>query len=236
MARYRIGSLAASALPLIGIVLALANWNAKPAAARAWVLAVLMCLIMLAVRYGWQLAVRRSSQVALYMERTLSTSTHVDGHGASDPDAAVRPDTVVKAALARTLTFVDNSVVIGALMIIISLAMRLAHAYGFVDDSTRLSRAVLIVSGAFLVLLGNGMPRALPPVTSKPRLDARVQAVQRFAGWTWVVCGLAVVTASLVLPINAASRVLMALVGAAVIVTVVQVVRLVRMARQHAPA
>jgi len=113
--------------------------------------------------------------------------------------------------------------------------MALAHAYGLVDDSTRLSRAVLIVSGAFLVVLGNGMPRALPPVTSKPLLDARVQAVQRFAGWTWVVCGLAVVTASLVLPIHAASRVLMALVGAAVIVTVVQVVRLVRTARQHAP-
>jgi hypothetical protein len=236
MAFNRISSRAAAALPLIGIVLALANWNARPDRPRAWTGAVVMLLVMVAVRQGWQIASRHSSTVTQYAKRTRSTSEHAHGHDGGDPDAACRRDAdVVKAALARTVAFVDRAVVFGALMMIISLTMTLANAYGLVERSTMLSRAILIVGGAFLVVMGNGMPRALPPVTLRPRLDARVQAFQRFAGWTWVLCGLAFVTASLALPINTARPVVMALVGAAVIVTVLQCLRLVRLARQHVP-
>ena len=54
-----ISSRAASVLPLIGIVLALANWNAKPDAAWAWAAAIVMFLVMVAVRR--LVATRRSS-------------------------------------------------------------------------------------------------------------------------------------------------------------------------------
>jgi hypothetical protein len=184
----------------MGIVLAFANWNAQPDRARAWIAAVVMFLVMAAVRYGWQRAYRRSSK------------------------------DVVKAALAKTVATVNNGVVLGALMMIIPLAMRLAHAYGLVDHPTSVNRALTIISGAYLVVIGNAMPRALPPLSSKPGLDARLQAFHRRAGWIWVLCGLAFVTASLALPSNAAGPVLMALVGAAVIVTVLQFVHVVRAA------
>jgi hypothetical protein len=229
-------SRAASALPIMGIVLTLANWNAKPAAAWAWAAAIVMFLVMVAVRHGFLLAFRRSSTFAQYMKRTLSTSKHADGHDGNDPESAVPQDAeIVKAALARTLAMVNNGVVFGALMMIIPLAMTLAHAYGLVDDPTGGRRASMIICGAYLVLMGNAMPRALPPVTSKPRLDALVQAFHRSAGWTWVLCGLAFVTASLALPIKTAGPVSMALVGAAMIATVVQLLRLARQTRQHAP-
>jgi hypothetical protein len=225
MAFSWIRSQAASALPILGIALALANWNAKPAAAWAWTAAIAMFLVMVAVRQGFQFAFRRSSKVTQYMK-----------HGLGDTDSDFRQDAdVVKAGLARTLATVNNGVVFGALMMIIPLAMTLLHVYGLVDDPTGGRRASMIICGAYLVLMGNAMPRALPPVTSKPRLDALIQAFHRRAGWTWVLCGLAFLTASLALPIKTAGPVSMALVGAAMIATVVQLLRLARQTRQHAP-
>ena len=46
----------ASALPLIGIGLALANWNAKPAAALAWAAPIVIFVVMVAVQRRSQLA------------------------------------------------------------------------------------------------------------------------------------------------------------------------------------
>jgi hypothetical protein len=92
----------------------------------------------------------------------------------------------------------------------------------------------MIMVGAYLAVTGNAMPRMLPPTSSLPCGGARVQAFQRLAGWTWVLCGLGFATAWLALPIDAAEPVSMALVVAAMIVTIVQLLRL-RKPRQHAP-
>jgi hypothetical protein len=90
-----IPSRAVSILPLIGIVLALANWNVQPDAALAWAAAIVMFLVMLAVRRLVRLAVRRS------------------------------PGDV---ASVRSVGLVTGGVVFGALMMIIPLAITLAHA------------------------------------------------------------------------------------------------------------
>jgi hypothetical protein len=74
----------------------------------------------------------------------------------------------------------------------------------------------------------------LPPVSSMQCNGARVQAFQRFAGWTWVLGGLGWATAWLALPIDAAGPVSMAAVVAAMIVTIVQLLRL-RRSRQNPP-
>jgi len=205
MTRNRIASVAASALPCMGIALALANWNARPDRAGAWAAGIGVFLIMLAVRQGWQVALRRAST------------------------------DVVKAALARTVAVVNNGVVAGALLIIIPLAIKLAHVYGLVDDPNGANRAITILSGVCLVVMGNAIPTWLPPVSSMQGLGARVQAFQRFAGWTWVLCGLGFSMAWLALPIDAAQRVSMALVGGAMIVTVLLLLRLDRAARRHTP-
>ncbi|HET9834669.1 MAG TPA: hypothetical protein VFP91_23270 [Vicinamibacterales bacterium] len=203
MALDRIASLAASALPFVGIALALANWNARPDRPWAWTAAVVMFLVMVAVPQGFQFAFRRSSK------------------------------DVVKAALARTVATVNNGVVFGALTMIIPLTMRLAHAYGLVDDPNSLNRAMVIISGVYLVVMGNAMPRSLPPISSMQGHGARVQAFQRFAGWTWVLCGLGFVVAWLALPIGTARPVSMAFVGAAMIVTVLQLLRLIAAVRSN---
>jgi hypothetical protein len=190
-----------AALPLVGIVLALANWNARPEAAWAWTAAVLMFVVMVIVRHFSQLAFRRSSK---------------------------------DVASVRSFTSVNSAVVFGALMMVIPLAVTLAYTYGLVDDPDGGKRAAMIILGAYLAATGNAIPRMLPPVSSMQCNGARVQAFQRFAGWTWVLGGLGWATAWLALPIDAAGPVSMAAVVAAMIVTIGQLLRL-RRSRQNPP-
>jgi hypothetical protein len=202
MALNRISARTVSALPLIGIGLALANWNAKPGAAWAWAAAIVVFVAMVAVQRRFQLALSRSPG---------------------------------DAASVRSVASVAGAVVFGALMMIIPLALTLAHAYGLVDDpDSGMQRTTMILVGAYLAVTGNAMPRMLPPTSSMPCGGARVQAFQRHAGWTWVLCGLGYAMAWLALPIDAAGPISMALVVTAMIVTIVQLLRL-RKPRPHAP-
>ena len=202
MAHNWISSRAGSVLPLIGIVLAVANWNARPDAAWAWAAAIVMFLVMIAVRWRSQLAVRRSSG---------------------------------DAASVRSLAAVTGGVVFGGLMMIIPLAVTLAHAYGVVDDPDSGRRLTMIILGAYLVVTGNALPKQFATASSMQCDAARVQAFQRFAGWTWVLCGLGFATAWLALPIDAAEPVSIAIVATAMIVTIVRLLRL-RRPQQHAGA
>ena len=184
-------------LPFVAIVLALANWNARPDAAWAWTAAIVTFVIMIAVRHRTQIALRRSSGDAPWV---------------------------------RSVASVTSAVVFGALMMVIPLAMTLAHAYGVVDDPDSGQRATMILIGAYLAATGNAMPRMLAPVSSIQGDVARVQAFQRVAAWTWVICGLGFATAWLALPIVAAGPVSTGLVAVAM---VVQLLRLRRL-RQNA--
>ena len=188
-------------LAVMAIGLALANWNAKPAAALAWAAVIVISVVMVAVQRLSQLALSRSPDDPAWVRGCL-------GWGA---------------------------VVLGALMMIIPLALSLAHAYGLVDDpdsGIRLTKMIMI--GAYLAVIGNAMPRMLPPTSSMPGGGARVQAFQRHAGWTWVLCGLGIAMAGLALPIDAQTPISMALVATAMIVTIVQLLRL-RKPQPHAP-
>jgi hypothetical protein len=194
MALKWISSQIGSLLPLIAIGLALANWNARPAAAWAWAAVIVMSVVMVAVQRHSQLALSRSPG---------------------------------DAASVRGVASVTGAVVFGALMMIIPLALTLAHAYGVVDDPDRgMRRTTMIMIGAYLAMTGNAMPRMLPPTSSMPCDGARAQAFQRRAGWTWTLCGLGFATAWLVLPIDTATPVSVALVATAMIVTIVQLLRL----------
>ena len=201
MARTRIISRAGSALPLLGIVLALANWNAQPDRAWAWSAAIVASVVMVIVRHLSQLAVRRSSG---------------------------------DAASARSFASVTGAVTFGALIMVVALALTLAQTYGVVNDPDSGRRITMAIIGASLAAFGNALPRMLPPVSSMQDNAARVQAFQRLAGWTWVLGGLGFATAWLALPIDAALSVSVAVVAAAIVVTIVQLLRL-RQPRQDAP-
>ena len=193
MALTWIASRAVSSLPFIGIVLALANWLARPDRAWAWSIAIVTLMIMVIVRHLSQRAVRRSSG---------------------------------DAASARSLASVTRAVVWGALVIVVALALSLAQAIGVVNDPDSGHRLTMAIIGASLAASGNALPRMLPPVASMRDDAARVQAFQRLAGWTWVFAGLGFATAWLVLPIDAALPVSVAVVAAAMVVSIVQLVRL----------
>jgi hypothetical protein len=201
MALHWISSRTVLALPLIGIALALANWNARPDAAWAWAATIVMFVVMVAVERRSQLAFTRSGN----------------------------------AASVRSVASVTGAVAVGALMMIIPLALTLAHAYGAVDDPDGGRRTTMIILGAYLAVTGNAIPRALPPTSSMQCDGARVQAFQRLAGWTWALCGLGFTTAWLALPIDAAEPLSMALAVTAMVVTIVQLLRL-RKPRHHAPS
>jgi hypothetical protein len=202
MALNWISSRIVSALPLIAIGLALANWSAKPANAWAWTAVIVISVVMVAVQRRSQLALSRSSG---------------------------------DAALTRSVDSIAQAVAVGALMIIIPLALTLAHAYGVVDDpDSGMQRTTMVLVGAYLAMTGNAMPRMLPTVSSMQGDVARIQAFQRLAGWTWVLCGLGFAAAWLALPIDAALPVSMALVAAAFIATIVGLLRL-RKPRHHVP-
>lgn len=191
------------ALPLIVLVLALANWYARPAAAWAWTAVIAIALIMIVVT---RLSQSRSNQ---------------------SPGDAV---------LARSADSIASAVVFAALMLIIPLALTLARAYGLVDNpADGIQRTTMILIGAYLAMTGNAMPRMNPPTSSKGCSGGRIQAFQRLAGWTWMLCGFGFATAWLALPIDAAGPVSTTLVGTAMLVTIVGIWRL-RKPRPHAPA
>jgi hypothetical protein len=108
------------------------------------------------------------------------------------------------AVSSRSFASVTGGVAIGALIMIIPLAMTLLHAYGVVEDPDSGRRTTMIILGAYLAVIGNGLPRMLPSMSSMQCDGARVQAFQRLAGWTWMLCGLGFATAWLALPSDAA--------------------------------
>ena len=139
---------------------------------------------------------------------------------------AVRRATMEPTA-ARQIT---AAVVFAALMMGIPLALTLARSYGFVDGFDVAQRSTGVLTGAFLAMLGNVMPKNLPPLSTGCD-GARQQAFHRLAGWTWVLCGLASAIGWLALPIDFAETTAIVLVVTAISVTIVHLVRLARRAR-----
>ena len=128
-------------------------------------------------------------------------------------------------ATIRSVGAVPRAVVVAAVMVVIPLGVSLAHAYGLVSDREGGFHATMIIIGLYLAAIGNSLPRSLPPTSSMPGNAARVQAFQRFAGWTWVLAGLGFAAAWLVLPKDSAVPVSVAVVLGALVLIVLQLVR-----------
>src|SRR6185503_16053528 len=80
---------------------------------------------------------------------------------------------------ATALRRIPIAVVFAALMMGIPLALTLARSYGVVDDIDLGRRSTGVLIGAFLVMLGNVMPKNLPPLSSMQCDGARHR---RFSG------------------------------------------------------
>jgi hypothetical protein len=138
-------------------------------------------------------------------------------------------------AARRSVDWIATGVVFGALMMGVPLALTLARSSGHIDGVAASGRATGVLTGAFLMMLGNVMPKNLPPLSSMRCDGARQQAFQRLAGWTWVLCGLGSAVAWLALSIETAETATTVLAVTAMAVTIVQLLRL-RRPRKEQPA
>jgi hypothetical protein len=100
-----------------------------------------------------------------------------------------------------------RSVTLGALTMGLPLAATLVLAYGLADDPDMVRRGIGVFCGGCFVLFGNVMPKRLPPLASMRCDGARLQTLQRFAGWAWVLVGLTQALAWMSLPVGAAATV-----------------------------
>ncbi len=123
---------------------------------------------------------------------------------------------------------VRRGIVTAGLVLAISLGAKLALALGAVHYGDIALRATMAIGGAFLAVTGNAIPKTLTPLATLHCDPAKVQAVQRLAGWIWALAGLAVATAWLTLPINLAEVMSFLLLPSSILVTVGQVVWLRR--------
>jgi hypothetical protein len=115
---------------------------------------------------------------------------------------------------------VRSGIVTAGLILVISLGAKLAVALGAVHYGDIALRATMAIAGAFLAVTGNAIPKTLMPFAALHCDPAKVQAVQRLAGWIWALAGLAVAIAWLTLPINLAEAMSFLLLPSAILVTV----------------
>jgi hypothetical protein len=123
---------------------------------------------------------------------------------------------------------VRSGIVTAGLILVISLGAKLAVALGAVHYGDFSLRVTMAIGGAFLAVTGNAIPKTLTPLAAQHCDPAKVQAVQRLAGWIWALAGLAVAIAWLTLPVNLAEAMSFLLLPGAILVTVGQAVWLRR--------
>ncbi len=128
---------------------------------------------------------------------------------------------------------IRHAIVFAGLMLAIPLIMRLATALGVIHDADLSRRTTMVLMGAFIAFTGNAMPKTLTPLSALQCDAARVQAFQRFAGWTWVLTGVGYAIVWLVLPLDLAKPVSVVLLMSGMLVVAVQLLRLRRTRAAH---
>jgi hypothetical protein len=138
------------------------------------------------------------------------------------------------AAWQRGVDEIRNAIVFAGLIMMIPLSAKLAAILGLISDADFSKRVMNAVIGVFFVFTGNAIPKTLTPLSSLQCDPAKVQAFQRLTGWTWVLMGLAYAMAWLVLPLDLANPVSMALILCGMVVVLTQIFRFRRSRRKEA--
>ena len=134
-------------------------------------------------------------------------------------------------ALRHSADSIRSGIVWATLIIAVSLSVKLVQALGAIDDPDVSKRLTMVFLGAFFVFTGNAMPKMLTPLSVLQCDGAKTQAVQRFAGWTFVLTGLAFAAAWLVLPPDVAEPVSVGFIVCAALAVTTQAIRLRRAPR-----
>lgn len=88
------------------------------------------------------------------------------------------------ARLARPTALIIGVLIIGVFVFV---------AAGEVDiiDAGVTKRAVAMIFGALLIVTGNLLPKIVRPLNAQFRNPTRTMTAERFAGWTFVLAGIA---------------------------------------------
>jgi hypothetical protein len=132
------------------------------------------------------------------------------------------------AARRNANAFIQSGIAFAALIMAVSLSVKLASALGAIDDADLPQRLTMVILGVFFVFTGNAMPKMLTPLSELQCDGARVQAVQRFTGWTWVLTGLAFAVSWLVWPPAIAQPVSLAVLTGGALAVMARAIRLRR--------
>jgi hypothetical protein len=135
------------------------------------------------------------------------------------------------AAARQAADSIRGGIIFAALILAVSLSVKLVQAFGAIGDSDVSLRLTMVIMGVFYMFIGNAMPKMLTPLSVMQCDGAKAQAFQRFAGWTFVLSGLAFAIAWLMLPSDIALPVSVTLIVAAGLAVTAQVFRLRRVPR-----
>jgi hypothetical protein len=94
-------------------------------------------------------------------------------------------------------------VVFASLMLSAGMGGKVAQAIGLIESQDMSRRITMALTGVFLAVIGNAMPKMLTPLSAHCD-GAKTQAFNRFAGWTWFIAGLTHAMVWLVLPLDVA--------------------------------
>lgn len=136
------------------------------------------------------------------------------------------------AAARSAADYIRHGVVFAALILAVSLSLRLASAVGLSDDRDLRQRLTMVILGAFFVFTGNLMPKMLTPLSTLRCDGARTSALQRLMGWTWVLTGLGFMVPWLVLPPDTARPISVAIILGGALTVTARVIRLWRTSRK----
>jgi hypothetical protein len=229
---------------LLGFSAALAagNWYLRPERANSWAIALVFLASLALILWT---AIRRAPTAAAVRHSVDATGTEREpkevarrrtGGPAGLLDATGTERERVEVARrgagspADPIT-VRSAIVWATLIIAVSLAVKLVQALDAIDDPDASKRLTMVALGAFFVFTGNAMPKMLTPLSVLRCDGARTQAIQRFAGWTFVLTGLAFATAWLVLPPDVAEPVSVGFIVCAGLAVTTQVIRVRRIPR-----
>lgn len=119
-----------------------------------------------------------------------------------------------------------SGVFFAGLMLTMTLTAAFARSAGLLADVSVGRRVSMAMLGAFFVVTGNAMPKRLTPLATMVCNPSRVQAFQRFSGWTWVLTGVAYSLAWLLLPMHYAGPAAMLALASGMLVIVSRLVML----------
>jgi hypothetical protein len=121
---------------------------------------------------------------------------------------------------------IEGAVIFAGLMMTVALMGKLSATFGLWGGEDLARRGTQITMGLFFAFTGNAMPKTLTPLSALRCDPARVQAFQRFAGWSWVLTGLSYSLVWLMLPIALAQTVSIIVLVIGIVVVAMQIIRL----------